>query len=153
MRRRWSRALAVGLLLAPVATACTGDDGGDGGGSTADFCSDMREFETLQAQGDALFEDDTSSEDEVATEELRDVFTRFSESIDRLEASAPEAIDADVQLVGETTQQLIEAYEQAGYDFVRLATDPEYAEILAGLDEVRVTEANDRIAVFVREQC
>lgn len=150
MRRAWSCALAVGLVVAPAAASCSGsDDGGDGGGgSTATFCSDMREFETLQAEGDALFE-----EDDVPIDRLRDVFTRFSAAIDRLEASAPEEVDADVQLVGETTQQLIEAYEQADFDFVRLATDPEYAEVLAGLDEVRVTEANDRLAVFVRERC
>lgn len=138
----------LGLLVLPLlAGACSGGDDGEGGGSS-DFCTDVRTFEALQAEGDALFE-----QEDVPTDRLRDVFGRFSDAIDALEASAPEEIEIDVQLVGETTQGLIEAYERAGYDFVRLATDPAYAEVLASLDEVRVTEANDRLAVYVRERC
>ena len=147
----WSVVLSLGIAslgVASLASCSGGDDGGDGGGASSGFCTDVRTFESLQAEGDALFE-----QTDVDTEQLRDVFTRFSAAIDALEGSAPDDVAGDVELVGETTQQLIDAYERADYDFVALATDPQYAEVLASLDEARVTEANDRLAVYVRERC
>lgn len=148
-RRTWLAVATLAALGVAVLGAC--DDGGDegaGGGGGTDFCAAVREFEALQAEGDALFE-----ADEVTPEQLRDVYSRFSESIDDLLAVAPDDIDPDARLVGETTQQLIDAFERADYDFQALATDPQYAEVLASLDTARVTEANDRLATYVREQC
>jgi hypothetical protein len=103
----------------------------------------------LQAEGDALFE----STEDVPVEQLRDVFTSFRDAVEVLMDTAPEAVDADAELVGTTTAALIDAYERADFDFVVLATDPQYAEVLAGLDDDRITEANDRLAVYFREEC
>ncbi|MFN8021465.1 MAG: hypothetical protein U0Q03_08060 [Acidimicrobiales bacterium] len=149
--RRWTTAMAIAAVLGASALAgCSdGDDGGggaDGGGG--DFCAAVREFEALQTEGDALF-----ASDDATPEQLRDVYSRFSDSIDDLLAAAPDDIEPDARLVGETTQQLIAAFERADYDFQVLATDPQYAEVLASLDTARVTEANDRLATYVRDEC
>lgn len=129
--------------------ACSGDDDGGGTAASADFCTNVETFEALQAEGDALFE----STEEVPVEQLRDVFTRFRDAVEALMDTAPEAVAADAELVGTTTAALIDAYERADFDFVVLATDPQYAEVLAGLDDDQITEANDRLAVYFREEC
>ena len=154
--RRSSRASTAGawLVMALVGIAllgaCTGGDGGgDDTAASADFCTNVGSFETLQAEGDALFE----STDDVPVERLRDVFTRFRDAVEALMDTAPEAVADDAELVGTTTESLIDAYERADFDFVVLATDPQYAEVLAGLDDDQITEANDRLAVYFREEC
>jgi len=129
--------------------ACSGGDGDGDTVASADFCTNVETFEALQAEGDALFE----SADEVPVERLRDVFTRFRDAVGALMDTAPEAVSADAELVGTTTESLIDAYERADFDFVVLATDPQYAEVLAGLDDDQITEANDRLAVYFREEC
>lgn len=147
--RRRSVVLAAVLgAMGMLGASCSGDDG-DGPGAASDFCTEMRSFEALQAEGDALFERST----EASADELRAVFSRVSAAIDAVVASAPEEVSTDARLVGETTQQLIDAYERADYDLVALATDPQYAEVLVSLDDARVTEANDRLAVYVRDRC
>ena len=150
--RRWLATALVGLVGPVGLGACTGSgdgDSGDGGAASADFCTDVETFEALQAEGDALFE----SADEVPVDRLRDVFTRFRDAVEALMDNAPEAVSADAELVGTTTESLIDAYERADFDFVVLATDPQYAEVLAGLDDDQITEANDRLAVYFREEC
>jgi hypothetical protein len=154
--RRSSRANAAGVCLAAALVgvvllgACTGGDGGgDDTAASADFCTNVENFDELQAEGDALFE----SVDEVPVERLRDVFTRFRAAVEALMDTAPEAVADDADLVGTTTESLIDAYERADFDFVVLATDPQYAEVLAGLDDDQITEANDRLAVYFREEC
>ena len=139
------------VLVAGIVGSCTGDDGGDGGGAgdAADFCAAMARFDLLQAEGDALF----ASTEEVSVDELRDVFRRVDTTIDELIDSAPESVSTDVRLVGDTTQRLIEALERVDYDLAALATDPQYAESLADVDDTRITEANDRLAVYVRTEC
>jgi hypothetical protein len=138
----------VGLVGLAGLAACT-DDGGDPAAVTADFCTNVEAFEALQAEGDALFE----STAEVPVEQLRDVFSRFRDAVQALTDTAPDAVAADAALVGATTDALIDAYERADFDFVVLATDPQYAEVLAGLDDDQITEANDRLATFFREEC
>ncbi len=138
----------VALLGGPLA-GCT-DDGASGGPvSSVDFCTNVENFEALQAEGDALFE----STEDAPVEQLRDVFSRFRDAVEALMDSAPEAVADDAALVGATTEALIDAFEQADFDFVALATDPQYADVLAGLDDDQITEANDRLAVFFREEC
>ena len=143
----WLVTALVGLI---GLGACTGGDeeGGDSAAS-ADFCTNVENFEALQAEGDALFE----ATDDVPVERLRDVFTRFRDAVDALLDTAPEAVAADAELVGTTTDALIDAYERADFDFAVLATDPQYAVVLAGLDDDQITEANDRLAVYFREEC
>jgi len=136
------------VLVAGIVGSCTGDDGG-GAGDAADFCAAMARFDLLQAEGDALF----ASTEEVSVDELRDVFRRVDTTIDELIDSAPESVSTDVRLVGDTTQRLIEALERVDYDLAALATDPQYAESLADVDDTRITEANDRLAVYVRTEC
>lgn len=140
-------------LLALAATAvvvvgCSGDDASEGGGASGDFCTDFAAFEVVQAEGDELFVSGA-----VDPEEFREVFGRFSAAIDAVVASAPDAIDSDLRLVSDTTRQLIDAFERADYDFTALATDPQYADVLLSLDDDRITEANDRLAMFVRDEC
>ncbi len=155
--RRGGRATTAGasLVMALIGLvalgACTGGDGdgGDDTAASADFCTNVENFEALQAEGDALFE----STDEVPVERLRDVFTRFRDAVEALIDTAPEAVADDAELVGTTTESLIDAYKRADFDFVVLATDPQYAEVLAGLDDDQITEANDRLAVYFREEC
>jgi hypothetical protein len=141
--------LGVVAIAASSLLGCTSDGGGAEQGAPTDFCTNVERFESLQAEGDSMF--DASAE--VPVEQLRDVFGRFRDAIDALVDSAPDAVAADVALVGATTEQLIDAYEQADFDFVALATDPRYAEVLAGLDDVQITEANDRLATYFRQQC
>ena len=138
----------LALAVVAVAGACTGGDGGDAGDAT-DFCAAMARFEALQAAGDELF----AATEVVPAEDLRDVFRQVDTTIDELIDSAPEAVATDVRLVGETTQQVIAALERVDYDLVALATDPQYAESLADVDDTRITEANDRLAVYVRTEC
>ena len=139
-------AVSSGLLLV-LAAGCSGDDGAGGGGSSGDFCTDMARFEALQAEGDAAF----ASGDDPAT--VREVFDRFSDAIEAARASVPDEIATDYRLVADTTQRLIETFESADYDLAALATDPQYAEVLVSLDDARVTEANDRLATYVRTTC
>lgn len=140
-------AAASGLLLVVLAAGCSGDDGAGGAGSSGDFCTDMARFEALQAEGDEAF----ASVDD--PEAVRDVFGRFSDAIDAARASVPDEIATDFRLVADTTQRLIETFESADYDLTALATDPQYAEVLVSLDDARVTEANDRLATWVRTTC
>jgi hypothetical protein len=153
-QRRGSRAATIGVCFVTAVAGlaglagCSGGDGGDTAVS-ADFCTNVEDFEALQAEGDALFE----STEDVGVEQLRDVFSRFRDAVRGLVDTAPDEVSADAELVGSTTEGLIDAYERADYDFVALATDPQYAEVLAGLDDDQITEANDRLAVYFREEC
>jgi hypothetical protein len=108
----------------------------------------MREVDELQARSDELFE-----QTDVPLDEVREVYVSFADALERLIATAPDVVSSDARLVGETTLDLIDAFERADYDFVALATDPRYAEVLVSLDEARITEANDRLAVYVRDEC
>lgn len=108
----------------------------------------MREVDELQARSDELFE-----QTDVPLDEVREVYVSFADALERLIATAPDVVSSDARLVGETTLDLIDAFERAGYDFVALATDPRYAEVLVSLDEARITEANDRLAAYVRDEC
>jgi len=146
--RHTCRRAFVTLVFTALGIGCSGDGERDGGPASGDFCAAMAAFEAVQAEGDALF-----APDDAAPDEFREVFDRFSTAIDAIVASAPDEIDSDVQLVAGTTRQLIDAFERADYDFVVLATDPQYAEVLASLDDDRITEANDRLALYVRDQC
>ncbi len=149
MRKRHVLAWIIPAIVAgsPLA-ACSGNDRGDDARS-ADFCTTVANFEALQTEGDALFD----SAEDASVEQMRDVFSRFRDAVQDLRTTAPEEVADDAALVGETTEALIDAFEAADFDFVALATDARYADVLAGLDDDRITEANDRLAVFFREEC
>jgi len=138
----------MALLVLPSAS-CSDDEATGGPERAADFCTNVADFEALQAEGDALF----GSTEDAPVEQLRDVFSRFRDAVEALMDTAPEEVADDAALVGTTTEALIDTFEQADFDFVALATDPQYAEALAALDDDRITEANDRLAVFFREEC
>ena len=149
MRRRRIVAWVVPAVMASTTlVGCSGDDQGDRA-RDVDFCTTVANFEALQEEGDALFE----SSEEASVEQMRGVFSRFRDVVQDLRATAPDQIADDAVLVGDTTEALIDAFVAADFDFVALATDAQYADVLAGLDDDRITEANDRLAVFFREEC
>ena len=79
-----------------------------------------------------------------------------SGGVDAIHDGLHGAVDGPWDVIGlEVTveRRATDNKERADFDFVVLATYPQYAEVLAGLDDDQITEANDRLATFFREEC
>ena len=143
-----SRCGAVGAAVALIVVGCSGD-GSSGAATTVEFCTNVQQFTVLQAEGDAIFADGVDA----SPDQLRDVFGRFGVAVDAMVDTAPDEVAADAHVVGRTTGALIDAFAEADYDITAIATDPTFAEVLAGLDDDGVTEAQDRLSTYFRDEC
>ena len=178
-RLRGIRVLALVLALALVATACGGGDsedtttttaapsgaGGDGGDDTttttaaptttttevsvsgdsdSEWCRELRRVsEETGGPGDIDFLTATPEELGRAFETVLDA---FSEAAD----SAPPEIADDVDIMVDAYAAFVEKGQQADWNLLTLANDPEFA---ATFDDPAIEMAADRMDAYGREVC
>ncbi len=136
-----SLAATVGLFV----TAC-GDDGGKGG-SSGDFCTLARAFESAQAGTDDIFNGDASSAD------VKKAFETVDKQINAMVNAAPAEIKKDTQTVQAGLRTFIDVMKSADYDLTKLFSDPTVADKLAVLDSDEFQKASENIDTYLNDTC
>lgn len=150
MRQR--RFLTVSLLtsLAFVGVACGDDDGGGGGGGSASsFCDTVEDFKSASDESDSIF---TGTELPDAGD-VEEIMTNAGDAVEEMMDNAPAEIADDVEMMGDATKRMIDAFEAADWDLMAVATDEDFAAIAEELDSEELTAASDRISAYVKDEC
>jgi hypothetical protein len=95
-------ALGLGLL-----TACGDDGGGKAGGSSGDYCSDLKD---AKKEVDALKGGDFSD------------LQKTTDAMNKLADEAPDEIQDDWEILVDGVQKLVDALKKAGLDDADMAT-------------------------------
>jgi ABC-type amino acid transport substrate-binding protein len=126
-------ALALGCSLA----ACGGDDSSSGG-SVEGWCALEGKFD----------ENPFEAVDPTDVDGFRTAIEEFQGSFGELRSSAPEEIKGDVDTVLTAFDGLVDALEEADYDFLKV--DPAALESLGGEE---INAASERVSEFTDANC
>ena len=143
--------IALGSIAAvALLGACSDDKKSDGGTSGGDdvtaFCAQVQSYKTASDALDVTMEDPTP-------ESMKAAFDTMGSMLAELEKNAPSAIEGDLTTMNDAIARTIAVFEQYDYDFMALATSPEFAAISEEMDGDEMTAVQDRLDAWTLDNC
>ncbi len=144
--------IAIGSIAAVALLGACGDDKKSDGGAAAGgddvtaFCAQVQSYKTASDALDVSMEDPTP-------ESMKAAFDTMGSMLADLEKNAPSDIKADLGTMNDAIARTIAVFEQYDYDFMALATSPEFAEISAEMDGEDMTAVQDRLDAWTLDNC
>ena len=143
-----SIALIAGAVLATTLFAGCGDDATSGsGGSTATYCAKIAAYKAKSDELDSVF----TGEPDAA--KIEDAFTTMQSMVHDLQSDAPAEIKQDVTTMSTAIDSVVKIFSQYDWDFVKLASAPEFATLQEELAGADMTAASDRLEAFSTDTC
>jgi len=143
-----SISLIAGAVLATTLFVGCGDDAKSGsGGSTAEYCAKIAAYRAKSDELDAVF---TGTPDAAKVE---DAFTTMQSMVNDLKSDAPAEIKQDVTTMSAAIDSVVKIFSQYNWDFVALASAPEFATLQEELAGADMTAASDRLEAFSSDTC
>jgi len=147
MMKRSIALIAGGLLATTLFVGC-GDDAKSGSGSsTADYCAKIAAYKAKSDELDSVF---TGTPDSAKIEEA---FTTMQSMVSDLKSDAPAEIKQDVTTMSDAIDSVVKIFSQYDWDFVKLASAPEFATLQQELAGADMTAASDRLEAFSTDTC
>lgn len=138
--------IAGGVLAASLIVGC-GDDEKSGGSSTATYCAKIAAYKAKSDELDSVF---SGTPDAAKVEEA---FTTMQSMVHDLQSDAPAEIKQDVTTMSSAIDSVVTIFSQYNWDFVALASAPEFATLQDDLAGADMTAASDRLEAFSTGTC
>ena len=148
MKKQWITAVVGALVVVGSLTACGSSKSGSssGGASEADYCVQVKAYKDKADQFDAMFQNPEANSMKVAFETMQGI-------LHDLDKNPPSTIAGDVHKVRGAIDQMIEVFTKYDYDFVKLATAPEFAELSKVIDGPEFKASTDRLDQWGVDTC
>ncbi len=139
--------LAGAVLAATVFVGC-GDDAKSGSGSsTTTYCAKIAAYKAKSTELDSVF---TGTPDSAKIEAA---FTTMQLMVNDLKSDAPAEIKADVTTMSDAIDSVVKIFAQYDWDFVKLASAPEFATLQNDLAGADMSAASDRLEAYSTDTC
>ena len=135
----------VGVLPRDHLVGC-GDDAKSGTSTTA-YCGKIAAYKAKSDELDAVF---TGTPDADA---VKTAFTTMQSMVHDLNNNAPTEIKGDVATMSGAIDNVVKIFSQYDWDFVALASAPEFATLQTDLAGADMTAASDRLEKYSSETC
>lgn len=147
MKKR-STTLLLGVFAASALLGACGDDKKSGGGATSDaaYC---KKIESYKAKADEL--DSVMQGSDPAA--IKGAFTTMQGMIHDLDKKPPASIAADVHTMTDAVDKIVTIFEKYDWDFNKLATAPEAADLSTIMDNDAVNTASDNLDTYTSDVC
>ncbi len=143
-----SISLIAGAVLATTLFVGCGDDAkSSSGSSTAAYCGKIAAYKAKSDELDSVF---TGTPDSAAVE---DAFTTMQSMVNDLNKNAPAEIKTDVATMSGAIDNVVKIFSQYDWDFVKLASAPEFATLQSDLAGADMTAASARLEKYSSETC
>ena len=143
-----SISLVAGAVLATTLFVGCGDDAKSGSsGSTAAYCAKIAAY---KAKSDELSSVFTAAPDSA---KVKDAFTTMQSMINDLRSDAPAEIKTDVTTMSDAIDSVVKIFSQYDWDFVKLASAPEFATLQKDLQGADMSAASARLETFSSDTC
>ena len=143
--KRSTTVLAGALLAAAVLAGC-GDDS-KSGSSSGDYCAKIQAYKDKSDELDVVF---TDTPDSAAVE---NAFTTMQTMINDLKSDAPSEIKDDVAKMSSSIDSIVSIFSKYDWDFIALASAPEFAELQEQLSGPEMQAASDRLQTYSEAKC
>ncbi|HQZ35867.1 MAG TPA: hypothetical protein PK020_15685 [Ilumatobacteraceae bacterium] len=141
-----SISLIAGAVLAATLFVGCGDDA-KSGTSTAAYCGKIAAYKAKSDELDVVF---TGTPDADA---VKTAFTTMQSMVHDLNKGAPAEIKTDVATMSGAIDNVVKIFSQYDWDFVKLASAPEFATLQSDLAGADMTAASDRLEKYSSETC
>lgn len=142
-----STTLIACALLATTALSACGDDAKSGSTSTAGYCAKILEYKTKSDELNSVFSGTPDSK------KIEEAFTTMQSMVNGLKTGAPAEIKSDVQTMSTAIDSVVEIFSKYNWDFVALASAPEFAELQSTLAGTDMSAASARLEAFSADTC
>ena len=138
--------LLIGALATVTMLGACGDDSGGGAVSEKAFCGMIQDYKDKADSFDSAF-DSTDPKD------IENAFTTMQGVLHDLDDAAPAEVKEDLGVMVESVDRMIEIFDKYDWDFTKLATAPEFAELSAELEGQAMSDASDRLDAYSKDTC
>lgn len=143
-----SISLFAGAVLATTLFVGCGDDAKSGSGSsTATYCTKIAAYKAKSDELNSVF---TGAPDAA---KIEDAFTTMQSMVHELKSNAPAAIKNDVTTMSTAIDSVVKIFAQYDWDFMKLASAPEFAKLQEELAGADMTAASGRLEAFSSDTC
>ena len=139
--------LATTVFATTLFVSCGDDATSSSGGSTATYCAKIAAYKAKSDELDAVF---TGTPDSA---KIEDAFTTMQSMVNDLKSDAPAEIKNDVTAMSNAIDSVVKIFSQYDWDFVKLASAPEFATLQEELAGADMTAASDRLEAFSSDTC
>jgi hypothetical protein len=149
--KRATTVLVGSMFAATLFAACGDDDKGsdpiDGGGDVAAYCERIAEYRATSDDLDAVFTGDPDPA------QVETAFTTMQSMVNDLRDGAPDEIADDVDTMASAIDNVVDVMSKYDWDFMQLATAPEFAQLQQDLEGPEVVAAGNRLTEYSETTC
>ncbi len=138
--------LLAGAVLATTLFVGCGDDA-KSGSSNAAYCAKIAAYKAKSDELDSVF---TGTPDSAKVESA---FTTMQSMVHDLKSDAPAEIKKDVTTMSGAIDNVVKIFSQYNWDFMALASAPEFAALQQDLQGADMSDASGRLEAFSRDTC
>jgi len=139
--------LAAAVLATTLFVGCGDDAKSSSADSTATYCAKIAAYKAKSDELDSVF---TGTPDSAKVE---DAFTTMQSMVNDLKSDAPAEIKNDVATMSGAIDSVVKIFSQYDWDFVKLASAPEFATLQEELAGEDMTAASGRLEAFSTDTC
>lgn len=145
MKRRTTVFITLSATAGLFLGACSDDK--DKAGSSGDFCTLARAYDTASSETDNVFGGSGSVDD------VKKAFSEIEKQIGGMVGAAPAEIKKDTQTLQSGLKTFNEVLKSVDYDLTKLFSDPDAAAKLAVLDTPEFTKASENVDAYLGGTC
>ncbi|MGB8859504.1 MAG: hypothetical protein WCC60_09620 [Ilumatobacteraceae bacterium] len=142
-----STTLVLGATLTVGLFAGCSSDSKSGGTSTAKYCAKIAAYKAKSDELDSVFAGTPEAP------KVEAAFTTMQTMVHDLNSDAPAEIKADVATMTTAIDSVVKIFSQYKWDFVALASAPEFATLQNDLDGADMQAASDRLKTYSETTC
>ena len=139
--------IAGAALATTLIVGCGSGSKSGSGGSTAAYCAKIAAYTAKSDELDAVFSGTPDSA------KIEDAFTTMQSMVHDLRSEAPAEIKGDVTTMSAAIDSVVKIFAQYDWDFVKLASAPEFATLQKDLQGADMSAASARLEAFSSDTC
>jgi len=127
-------------------TAAAGESDASGGADEKEYCAKVKLYMDQADAFDAVMESNDPAD-------IRKGFETMQDLVHKLDDNPPSTIAEDVHTVRKLTDQFVSVFDKYDYDFTKLASAPEFAELSKLMENGEQNAASERLDKWGEKVC
>ena len=144
--KKISTTLLIGAFAAAALLGACSDDKKSGGSTDTEYCGLITSYKAKANELDSVM----NGTDATA---IKAAFTTMQGEVHALDANPPASIAKDVHLMTATVDRMIAIFDKYDYDFTKMSTAPEAAELNELIASTDYTTAQDHLKAYSKDTC